>query len=422
MVEHDRIELTEQIRRESGHTATVPPLDVSETPDSEVAEDETPTRPETARIDPTSRLSRQGDVYETSIHVVLAEALLPGTSQAGPTDGSTHEAGGRALHGTAFARLLDVISAETYGGVVSNFTGSSPVEEEPVIRGLTALLQLGRSREEIVAATLGYSDQGEPQVLVLGVQGNVEIVTPDGDVLLDVGHRDVRTIRLLPDVGVEVCLSGRAPVSFHRSRWVHRTPDHAAAELEDRWLGWTPVTHSGLQLNPLPWREEDYAYSVGRVITESAQCDIVLAQLVALSRELVDKPPGTIHAASGKELGNALHELAELPAGCKIDTAKAELGRLAQRYLAAYDERNFAVHGIRATDENGHPTDQVFKVSRPKKGQPPEVTVDVRLQDFERLAQVWYEFYDLRHEAVRALVRLTAARKTAVSRKPVADR
>jgi hypothetical protein len=279
----------------------------------------------------------------------------------------------------------------------SNVGGERWYKGDHVEGGYAALERSGRSRDEVLTASAGYSEADEPQVLVLGY-GHLEILSGDGDLLLNIGDRDVRAVRLAEGRGVQVCIGQASGSALGPTRWLHRVSDPDARYLEQCWLDSPRFMQPGMQLNPLPWRDEEYAYYVGRVVAEASRCDAALAGLVLSARALVGKPPGKIHGASGKILADALDEFAEL------SPAFADLG---ERYRAWYSQRNFATHGIRGRDAAGRPTGRVFKATRGRAGQPPDVAFEVRDQDFRELALLWRAFYALQLDALEATIHIT---------------
>lgn len=263
-------------------------------------------------------------------------------------------------------------------------------EEEHIICGSRVLDQLNHPRDEVWTASCGYNDRNERQILVFGLS-NLEILSPAGDVLLDVGHKEVRGIRRVENIGVEVCVSGAVSgTEIRPRRWAHRVSDQDAQYLEEHWLNLTPVTHSGVGLNSLHWREDEYAYFVGRVVTEAAKCEVTLAELAITGMKLLGKDTEGVHGESGSQLAKFLTDLgAKSPA----------IAEIAERYDAWHEWRNFAVHGIRARDARGHVTEQVFKVPRAKQARKLNVSIQIMDQDFERLALAWHAFYMLNHDA-----------------------
>ena len=262
--------------------------------------------------------------------------------------------------------------------------------------GFEVLKGSGHLRSEVLTASAGYSDAGEPQVLVLG-HSNLEILSGGGDLHLDVGDREVRAVRPVEGSGIEVCITRMGVSGLRPTRWMHRISDADARYLEQSWLDSSPFMHSGTQLNPLPWREEEYAYYVGRVVTEASRCDVALVALVLLARALLGRPDGAIYGASGEQLADALDELGAL------SPALADIG---ERYRAWYRQRNFASHGIRGRDAAGRPTGQVFKAKRGRR-LTPEVAVEIEDQDFRELALVWRAFYALNHDAFDATIHVS---------------
>lgn len=278
--------------------------------------------------------------------------------------------------------------------MTSNARGEVWYEGDHVEGGFEALKRSGRPRTEVLTASAGYSDTRKPQVLVLGYS-NIEILSGDGDLLLDVGDREVRAVRLVEGSGIQVCITSMGESGLRPTRWMHRLSDADAGYLEKFWLDVSPFMHSGTQLNRLTWREEEYAYYVGRVVTEASRCDAALTALVLSARALLSQPDGTISGASGGPLADALDEFGAL------SPALADLG---ERYRAWYQQRNFAAHGIRGQDAAGRPTGQVFKAKRGRKGQASQVAFEIQDQDFRELALVWRAFYALTHDALRATV------------------
>ncbi|GAA1675853.1 hypothetical protein GCM10010977_22000 [Citricoccus zhacaiensis] len=272
-------------------------------------------------------------------------------------------------------------------------------EGDHVLGGTQALTEWGYPREDFFTASAGYSDAGEPQVLALGIS-YLRIVNGNGEVVLEVAHREVRGVRAVAGVGVRVHVaSGSLSLSGQRT-WTHVVADHEAKFLEDSWFVVPTHRHDGVQLNALHWKEEDYAYYVGRVITEGARCDSTLIGLALMARPLLGLPTKGIHGSSGSPLAKAFEELGEI---------SSPLEDLRERYVAWYEKRNLAAHGFRFADPDGRPHSKVYKPKRGQHGQPPEVLFDAEEQDFADLARVWSAFYFLNHDAAQASLHLSAS-------------
>lgn len=284
------------------------------------------------------------------------------------------------------------------GWVVSSDTDPWSADDHLAGRGF--LEHIGHPVDQVWTGSAGYNEAGDRQILVYGLS-NLEIVSSDGDVLLDVGHRNVRGVRRLVGVGVEVCLATAAsgdPMS--PGRWIHRVSDRDAAHLEGLWLDLSPMTHSGVGLIPLHWREDEYAYFVGRVITEASKCEVTLADLVVACRSLLGESTTGVYGESGKPLAVMLDGLGK---------RSLALADIAERYRAWAEWRDFAAHGIRHVDKDGHVTDQVYKVRRGRKVEAQDATVDVKEQDFANLALTWHAFYMLNHDASDARTRIVVS-------------
>lgn len=261
--------------------------------------------------------------------------------------------------------------------------------------GFEALEKLGRPREDIRLASAGYSDSGDPQVLMMG-WSHLEILKRDGHLILEVGDREIRGLRLVEGAGVQVCTTPGGGSVLRQTKWMHRVSDDAARYLEQSWVDSYPVMHEGTQLNSLPWREEEYAYYAGRVITEGARCDAALVELVFSARKLLGRElDETIYGASGEPLAEEIQVLGEQ------SEAFADVG---VRYREWYKQRNFVVHGYRGLDASGRPTSQIFKPKKGKKGQ--VLDVEILDHDFQTLALIWRAFYALSHDAFQAAVYL----------------
>lgn len=276
--------------------------------------------------------------------------------------------------------------------MTNDSSGERWYDGDHVEAGFKVLERTSHSRADIRTASAGYNEAWDPQVLILG-NSNLEILTGGGELVLDVGYREVRGVRLVPGSGVEVCVTSMGPSSLRPARWMHRLSDADARYIEQSWLGLSPFMHSGTQLNSLPWREEEYAYYVGRVVTEASRCDAALVALVLSARELLEQPLEGVYGQSGMPLADALDKLGAYGA------AFIDIG---ERYRAWYRHRNFATHGTRAWDAAGRPTAQVFKAKKPK-GKAPEYAVEIEDQDFRELALLWRAFYALNHDAMAAL-------------------
>lgn len=276
---------------------------------------------------------------------------------------------------------------------MANDSCGDPWYEGDHVEGGFKVVELtNHSRADVWTASAGYSDEWEPQVLMVG-SSNLEILTGDGELILDVGYREVRAVRLVQGSGVEVCVTSMGPEGLRSKRWLHRLSDVDARSVEQSWLDSSPFMHSGTQLNSLPWREEEYAYYVGRVVTEASRCDAALVALVLSAREVLEQPLGGVYGQSGTPLADALDKLGA------YSVAFIDIG---ERYRAWYRHRNFATHGTRAWDAAGRPTAQVFKAKKPK-GKAPEYAVEIEDQDFRELALLWRAFYALNQDAMAAL-------------------
>lgn len=269
-------------------------------------------------------------------------------------------------------------------------------EGDHVQGGFAVLERLGYPRLWTQTASAGSTEHGIPQILVLGYS-NVELLTSEGDLLLDVGSREVRAVRLVRGAGVQLCVTPRGESGLRQTRWMHRVSDADAQFLEQCWLNASPTTHFGTQLNYLPWREDEYAYLVGRVVTGAARADIALSALVVAARHLLGQSGVSVHGASGEKLACALDELG---------TLSAAIGDIGERYRAWYKWRNFSAHGIRGRDAAGHPTDQVFKPKKARKGMvlTPEDAFDIEVQDLNDLALLCRAFHALSQDAFRTTV------------------
>lgn len=262
-------------------------------------------------------------------------------------------------------------------------------EDDHLLAGTNFLRRIGHNIDKTLTASAGLDEDGHPQVLVIGFN-NIQLVNEKGKVVLDVGSRNIRALRSVNTGGLQLCTTTNVATENFRTRWPHYISVEDAQYLENLWLDLFPLNHAGPQLNSLPWREEEYAYYVGRVVTEAAKCDVALAGLATTAHLILGRSPEKIHGQSGKALKDKLTEIGE---HCKSPI----FSKLGERYYAWYDKRNFATHGIRGTGADGHPTGQVFKH---KKGtQPSEVYTEVDDQDFQQLALIWRAFYDLNHDA-----------------------
>lgn|SRR5690625_1385383 len=265
-------------------------------------------------------------------------------------------------------------------------------EGDHVQGGSQALTDWGYPREDYFTASAGYNDAREPQVLTLG-RSNLRIVNRNGEVALEVAHREVRGVRAVVGVGVEVVVAPGPSTLSGQRMWTHVVTDDEAKYLEDTWFVIPTHHHNGVQLSPLHWKEEDYAYYVGRVITEVARCDSTFIGLAVSARSLLGLSTKGIHGSSGAQLAKAFEELGEI---------SAPLEDLRERYVAWYGKRNIAAHGFRFTDTDGRPQSKVYKPKRGHGGLPPEVLFEVEEQDFADLARIWSAFYFLNHDAAEA--------------------
>lgn len=160
-------------------------------------------------------------------------------------------------------------------------------DEDHVTAGARALKTLGFDLDHFWTPSAGRNKSGLKQVLVLGLN-YIAIVSENGQVVLDVGPREIRGVRQREGSGLEVWVTSIGSSAEIRTRkWLHRVSDLDAEFLENQWLNLSPVTHSGVGLNPLHWKEDEYAYFVGRVVTEAAKCDVTLAELAFVGRSLL---------------------------------------------------------------------------------------------------------------------------------------
>lgn len=272
-------------------------------------------------------------------------------------------------------------------------------EGDHIQGGSRALTEWGYPREDLFMASAGYGGNGEPQVLALGYN-NLRIVNGHGEVDLEVAHRGVRGVRAVDNLGVRVHIAPGTPSFFSQSMWTHLVADNDARYLENTWFIVPTHHHNGSQLNPLHWKEEDYAYYVGRVITEGARCDSTLIGLAMMARPLLELPQKRFHGASGTQLAEAFEELGEI---------SPPLEDLKERYVAWYERRNLTAHGFRLTDPDGRPHSQVYKPNKGQGKQPPEVLFEIEEQDFADLAKIWRAFYYLNYDATQASLHLSGA-------------
>lgn len=270
-------------------------------------------------------------------------------------------------------------------------------EGDHLAGGIDALTGWGHPRHEIWTASAGYNDDGDPQIVSLGIS-NLQILNGNGELLLDVAHREVRAVRAVEGLGVQINVA--PAMSSRPMKWTHCVVDQDARYLEGSWLNMSTHHHDGTQLNPLHWKEEDYAYYVGRVVTEGARCDSTLIGVVISSRELLRQPTTGIYGSSGQPLADALKDLG------LHSSALADIG---ERYEAWYKRRNLAAHGFRRTDADGRPSSNVYKPKKGSRKRPPDVLFEIEEQDFRDLAMIWSAFYFLYHDAFRVLLYLDAS-------------
>lgn len=287
--------------------------------------------------------------------------------------------------------------------MTGNGGGAFWYEGDHLEGGYTALKEFGRSRAGIWTASAGYGEAGKPQILVLHFDF-IEILSEDGDLLLEAGHREIRAVRVMEHSGVQVCLSKGESSSSRPTRWLHCLSHNDARYLEQCWLDMPSFNHTGIQMDHLPWLEAEYAYYVGRVITESSRCDVALALLVSSAHTLLGQPMEKVHGSSGEQLADSVDKLGE------HSLALADIGK---RYRAWYGKRNFATHGIRGRDDAGRPTGQVYKAKKAHKGQPLSVAFEIENQDFRELALLCKAFNELTLDANRATMEISFGREPA---------
>lgn len=276
--------------------------------------------------------------------------------------------------------------------MTANGGGALWYEGDHLEGGYKALKEFGRSRTNVWTASAGHGEAGKPQILILHFDF-IEILSGDGDLLLEAGHREIRAVRVMEHSGVQVCLAKGEPSSSRPRRWLHCVSHSDARYLEQCWLDMPSLNHSGIQMDHLPWREAEYAYYVGRVITESSRCDVALALLVSLAQTLLGLQTEKVHGSSGNQLAELVDELGE------HSLALADIG---ERYRAWYKKRNFATHGIRGRDDAGRSTGQVHKAKKAHKGQLPSIAFEIENQDFRELALLCKAFNELTLDANRA--------------------
>lgn len=262
--------------------------------------------------------------------------------------------------------------------------------------GYAALEELGYRRADFRTASLGKSKDGDPQLLVLG-NSHIEIRSIDGEVLLDVGIREIRGVRAVKGEGLNIWVTSLGGEGELRDRrWVHLIADHDASYLDQCWLDMDPYVQEGPQLVRLPWREEECAYYVGRALTEAARCEVQISSLLALLEGSGWKFRRSPMGLSGTQLADAMEE---------VGRDSAAFRDLAERYRAWYLWRNFSAHGIRMEHPDAANGNRVLKLRR----SPNEAgdIFDVEDQDFRDLATLWRAFYFLAHDAFRIFVDLS---------------
>lgn len=304
--------------------------------------------------------------------------------------------------------------ALAYPGCMARTASPEPdAGDDHLSKGRDFLRQVGRSLHHVQLASFGRNESGDPQALVLGWSA-VEILDANGRQLLEVGDRDIRGLRLIDGRGVEVCISKVWTFEVPTTRWMHCVRDEEAQYLEQAWLNWVPLAHEGTQLTPLPWREEEYAYRAGRVVTEAARCDAALTGLVVAAKQILGEPASKIYGASGGILADALD---------RLGWHSATIADIGERYRAWYKQRNYVVHGVRGMGTSDHPLSRVFKPAKASRSQPEQSAWDVQDQDFSDLTMIWHAFWALRHDAILVLPHLATADdpEEVFSRIPQAD-
>lgn len=271
--------------------------------------------------------------------------------------------------------------------------------DDHLTRGSDTLDQFGYPRDTYWAASAGHGSTGEPQVLVLG-RNHLEIVDTSGQSILDAGLREIRSLRPLVGTGLEIYVTplGGDREGFRPRHWVHMVADEDANCLDKTWLQLSPSMHNGIQLNTRPWREEEYAYYVGRVLTEAAHCEVKLASVLMLVELRGKKLKNSPRGASGSKLVKLLKEVGEV---------SEAVHDIAVRYEAWFKWRNFSAHGIRLDEKPGHPASQVSKMKQ--NGQRGDEIFEVKRQNFQDLAKLWRAFYALSIDATHLIVQLTTS-------------
>ena len=246
---------------------------------------------------------------------------------------------------------------------------------------------IGYDLSQTWIACAGKDETGEFQVLLVGFN-HLRLINKAGSIILDVSPRYVRAVRAVDGPAIEVCTTDTLQNCTLRTRWLHRVRAEEAKYIEESWLNLSSGLHEGIQLNHLSWQEEEYAYYVGRVATEAARSDVVLAGMASIAFSLLGESRPAVQGNTGKQLAEILDELGNV---------SPSIADISTRYLSWYFKRNFAVHGIRRVDSTGLPSSQVFKYRRAKKHA--STVAEVENQDFQDLALIWRAFYALNHDA-----------------------
>lgn len=276
-------------------------------------------------------------------------------------------------------------------------TEHGEVGDDHISEGIDLLKKFGRSLDSVIHASFGHSESGAPQVLVFG-SSYVEILNGDGDQLLEVGDRDIRGLRLVEGSGIELCISREWVFKISSLRWMHRIQDRDAQYLEEFWINWTPIIESGAQLTPIPWREEEYARYVGRIITESARCEMALAALASLALELMNEEARKIFTAVGDDITKILKRAAR---------GYPSIRGLADRYSALKDERNFVAHGVALFNTPDPSAGSVVKFRRVSNQDGRELELpEFMNHTFNDLARLANDINDLANEARISYVNL----------------
>lgn len=230
-------------------------------------------------------------------------------------------------------------------------TGNDPqepwYEHDHIGRGDHALGGLDRDANTVVTlASEGLDSDGNVQLLLITTD-SIEVWSLETQELaFDFAHWQVRMLKKVPTFGLLIISNGP-----YRQRVEHRIRDTEASKITKHWENALTFSHTGPQVSPLSWRQDQFAYLLGRVVQGAAQAEHNLGSLLAW----LDTPPGALgfnfnseHFANhGGRLKRALFEQRVLSEErLKPPNKSPLLTNWAERYGRGAEHRNQLVHSM----------------------------------------------------------------------------